>query len=267
MSYLLEGTGPVQVAGTTLTSDTVVDALLSDPYKQLEPEAQDALFQQVAGAVFDASTGDLESPLRFVEGLNRAAREGRFLLAPFDEKVQQAVSGTRVEGALAGDDGPTPHVDIGVNDATGSKMSYYLRYWADVRATGCSSGVQTLSGSMTLNQTISPADAAKLPESVTGPGRTGGDLGTQLVLVRLYGPVGGTIESAGMNGKSFGKDLDAVELDGRPVVTVVAFLSNRSDDVINWTMRTGEGQTGDGELGMTPSIVPGNNDATFKSAC
>ena len=28
-----------------------------------------------------------------------------------------------------------------------------------------------------------------------------------------------------------------------------------------------DGQTGDGELGMTPSMVPGNNDATFKSAC
>jgi hypothetical protein len=32
-------------------------------------------------------------------------------------------------------------------------------------------------------------------------------------------------------------------------------------------METGEGQTGDGQLGMTPSVVPGNNDAAFDSAC
>ena len=32
MSYLLDGTGPVQVDGTTLTRDNVVDELLNKPY-------------------------------------------------------------------------------------------------------------------------------------------------------------------------------------------------------------------------------------------
>lgn len=267
MSYLLEGTGPVQVGDVTLTSANVVDELLSRPYRELEPTAQDTLFAQAAHAIFDASTADLKSPLAFVEGLNRAAREGRFLVAPFDETVKQDLAGTRVEGALAGDDGATPHVDIGLNDGTGSKMSYYLRYWADVKATGCSSGVQTLSGSLTLNQKIAPSEAAKLPDSVTGGGRYGSQPGTQLVHVRLYAPYHGTVDSVSINGRSLGKDLHLVDLDGRPVKYVGAILSSQKDVVITWTMHTAKGQTSDVQLGMTPSIVPGNNDATVRSAC
>ncbi|MFC4787279.1 DUF4012 domain-containing protein [Nocardioides sp. MAHUQ-72] len=267
MSYLLDGTGPVRVGDTTLTRDTVVDQLLSEPYKTLDPDAQDALFQVAAGAIFDAATGDLASPVKFVQGLSRAAREGRFLVTAFDPDVRSALAGTRVEGALSGDDGDTPHVDIGLNDATQSKMSYYLRYWADVKSTGCDQGVQALSASMTVNQRITPAEAAKLPESVTGAGGYGFKRGLQLLLIRLYGPYGGSIDHLTLNGKSMGKHPHVTELEGRPVTTVFLQLDSRKDMVVSWTMHTGEGQTGDVKLGMTPSIVPGDNDSVARSAC
>ena len=172
-----------------------------------------------------------------------------------------------MEGALSTDDGSTPHVDIGLNDATGSKMSYYLRYWADVKSTGCAADTQNLSASMTLNQSISPGAAADLPVSVTGGGNYGTEPGSQLVLVRIHGPYGGSLDQVRMNGKSLDKTLEVTELDGRPVATLVVLLSSRKDVVINWTMKTGPGQTGDVALGMTPSIVRGNNDATAASAC
>lgn len=267
MSYLLEGTGPVKLGSTTLTSDTVVDQLLSEPYKTLDPKAQDALFQQAARAIFEAATGDLPSPLKFVEGLARSASEGRFLVAAFDPEVEGTLAGTRVEGALAGDDGSVPHVDVAVNDATMSKLSYYLRYWAEVKPTTCDGGVQALSGSMTINQRISPAEAAKLPESVTGPGGYGFKRGLQLLLIRLYGPYDGSIDHVTLNGKALGKHPQVTELDGREVTTIFLQLNSRKDMVINWTMHTGEGQTGDVKLGMTPSIVPGNNDSVARSAC
>jgi hypothetical protein len=266
LSYLLEGTGPVRVGDTTLTADTLVPELLNKPYLELEPAAQDALFQEVARAIFTATTGDLASPVGFVRGLNRSASEGRFLVASFDPRVMTELAGTRVEGALTTEDGTAPEVDIGLNDATGSKMSYYLRYWAEVRATGCRAGVQELSGSMTVNQRISPADAATLPVSVTGGGNYGTDPGSQLVVVRIYGPSGGAIGQVHLNGKVVG-DAEVVQLDGRPVTTLVVELSNRDDVVINWTMKSADGQTGDPRLGLTPSIVPGSNDATVTTAC
>lgn len=265
MSYLLEGTGPVTVEGRTITAENAVDELLSRPYRELDPVEQDAYFAKVARAVFDEFTAELEDPLAFVKGVSRAVTEGRLLVAPFNEGEQNELMGTRVLGELAGDDGDAPHVDIGLNDATASKMSYYLRYGADIRAESCHDGTQTLRGSMSLSQSIPPSEAAQLPDSVTGGGQYGNDPGDQLVFVRIYGPYGGTVESIRMDGRAL--DPEIVDLDGRPVATLIVQLSTTKDVVINWAMETGDGQTGDGRLRMTPSVVPGNNDASFGSAC
>lgn len=265
MSYLLRGAGPIQVKGRTLTADNAVDELLSRPYLELDPAEQNDLFAAVARALFNAMTGDLADPLEFVKGMSRAADEGRLLVAPFDEAERGELAGTRVLGELSGDDGDTPHVDIGLNDATASKLSYYLRYGAEVRAQTCLDGVQMLRGSMSLSQSIPPSEAAQLPDSVTGGGIYGNDVGDQLVFVRIYGPYGGTVEDIRMDGRAL--DPAIVDLDGRPVATLIVQLSTTRDVVINWAMETGEGQTGDGQLGMTPSVVPGNNDADFGSVC
>lgn len=265
MGYLLAGTGPVTVGDRELTADNAVDELLSRPYLELEPQAQDELFVAAARAVFDAATSDLADPIEFGSGLAKAAREGRLHVAPFTAAEAKRLEGSTVEGALAGDDGATPHVDIGVNDATGSKMSYYLRYQATVRATGCSGDRQELMASMSLNQAIDPGRAAALPESVTGPGTYTVDQGDQLVLLRVYGPYGGTIEDIRMDGKAL--DPEPVDDRGRPVVTLVVQLSDTDDVDINWSMTTGPGQTGDGWLGMTPSVTPGGKSGSFSSAC
>lgn len=265
LSYLLKGTGPVDVAGRSLTSDNVVDELLSRPYRTLDTTKQDALFQQAAKAIFEAATGELPAPLDFARGLNRAADEGRLLVASFHEDESEQLSDSRVAGALTGDDGDVPHVDIGLNDATGSKMSYYLRYFARVNARSCSGDTQGLSGSMTMSQAISPAAAAALPESVTGGGNYGTQPGSQLVLVRLYAPFGGSLDRIVLDGKEV--KARRVDLDGRQAAMVVVLLSSVDDIVLTWQMTSGPGQTGDGELGLTPSVVPGSNDSSFESAC
>ncbi|MBI2242462.1 MAG: DUF4012 domain-containing protein [Nocardioides sp.] len=267
MSYLLEGTGPIQVGNQTLTEDNIVESLLNRPYIELDPQQQDALFADTARALFDAVTDDLASPVDFVSGLDRAAHEGRFRVASFDPGVRSKLRGTSVEGALAGDDGTTPHVDIGLNDATGSKMSYYLRYWSDLSAIGCVGDRQTFAGSLTLKQSIAPTDAASLPISVTGSGEYGTERGSQLALVRLYGPFGGTIENVRLDGKKLDADVRIIDLDGRPVATVVVLLSNRDDAALTWTMQSGEGQTGDVHLGVTPSVQPGGQGRMASSGC
>ncbi|GAB2456459.1 hypothetical protein GCM10027062_40850 [Nocardioides hungaricus] len=265
MSYLLDGTGPVTVGDVTLTRDNAVEELLNKPYVEAGPAAQNAFFAQASRAIFDAATGSLASPTAFLEGLDRAAGEGRLLIAPFDEQVRGELAGTRVEGALAGDDGATPRVDIGLNDLTGSKMSYYLRYNAEVEAMGCRAGVQDLAGTLTLNQVISPSEAARLPVSVTGGGRYGTDPGSQYVMVRIYGPFGGSIDTVRLNGRTL--DLPQRTILGRPVAVVDVLLSSRRDVVLTWEGTTGTGQTGEGLIRTTPSIVPGSDIRTFDSAC
>ncbi len=267
MSYLLRGTGNIQVGDLTLTPDNLVDQLLNQAYIDLQPAEQDALFAEVARVLFDSVTGHLASPVDFVDALDQAAHEGRFRVASFDSDVQTQLAGTNVEGALAGDDDRTPHIDIGLNDATGSKMSYYLRYWSDLTATACTHDRQTIDGELTLNQAISPRDAAALPLSVTGTGDYGTDRGSQLVLVRLYGPFGGTIENVRLDGRRLDADLQVVDIRGRPVATVVVLLSNREDSRLTWTVQSGAGQTGNAHLGLTPSVQAGERESVFVSAC
>jgi hypothetical protein len=266
MSYLLEGTGPVTVRGTTLTSANLVEELLSRPYLELGTLEQNALFDEAARVIFDAMTGELQSPVDLVRGLSRAVREGRLLVAPFTEQDAAALRDSDVLGALGGDSETTPYVDIGLNDATGSKMSYYLRYWAEVRAISCEGDAQTLAASMSLSQAIPPAQAAQLPVSVTGGGDFGTEPGSQLVMVRLYGPTGGTIEGIKIDGKTL-KPSRELRLDARPVVPLAIILETREDVVISWSMETGPGQTANGQLGLTPSVVAGDKDAVFASAC
>lgn len=266
LSYLLDGTGPVTVEGVTLSRDNAVEELLSAPYIEKGVVAQNIFFAKASEAIFNAATSNLASPIAFVEGLSQATDERRLLIAAFDDQVNAELGGTNVEGALTGDDGSIPHIDVGLSDLTGSKMSYYLRYRADVDAIDCRDGVQELTGSLTLNQVIAPDEAAALPPSVTGGGRLGTEPGAQYVMVRVYGPYEGTLEDFRLNGRAL-MDLEPKQLDGRQVASVDVLLSSRKDVVLTWRAETGPGQTGAGELAMTPSIVPGSKTSTFASAC
>lgn len=265
LSYLLGATGPVQVGEVSLTPDNVVDELLNKPYLTLQAEAQDAFFGQAAQSVFTAATTQLGSPSDFVRAIAKAAGERRLLVAPFREDVQQALAGTRVEGAVPTEDGEDPLAIVALNDGTGSKMSYYLRSEAGLTSASCSGGTQTLQGSLDLTQTISADEAKALPVSVTGLGNAGIPLGDQLVVVRIYGPAGGTLSEPTVAGQPV--DTEAVELDGRPVLTLVALLDGSAPIPVTWTMTTGPGQTGPATLQLSPGVVPGTGDVTAPSSC
>lgn len=268
LSYLVQGTGPVQVGDATLTADNLVQQVLNETYLRLEdPAAQDAFFQATARAVFGAVTSDLAAPAEFVEGLARAGREGRFLVAPFDGSEAAQLAGTPVAGELPSGEGRVPYVGVGLNDATGSKMSYYLRYDGEVTALSCRGERQQLAGALSLRQDISPADAAELPIYITGGGNFGTEPGSQLLSVQLYGPPGGSFGPVQIDGRPI-DGLTAARLDnGQPVVRLSVLLDSRDDVRVTWTMESGEGQYDDPVLDLTPSVVPGDLGGTTPSAC
>lgn len=266
MSYLIGGIGPISVGDLTLTADNFVPELLSNTYNIPDPVKQDVVFQQAAKRIFEVATTGVASPIEFVKGLVRAVDESRFLVAPFDDRDAGRLAGTAVLGDLTGDDGATPHVDIGLNDATASKMSYYLRYYAEVEAQSCSNNTQHLVGRMTLRQSIPKSEAAKLSDSVTGDFQAYGlDRGSQIVAVRIYGPYGGTITNLQLEGKKV--DFEVSQLGGRPVVKLLPVVESADDVVITWEMDSGPGQSADGELWTTPSVVTGNTRTTIGSPC
>jgi hypothetical protein len=134
-----------------------------------------------------------------------------------------------------------------------------------VRARSCEGGKQQLNGSMSVWQAIDASEAAELPEYLTGLGDATVRQGEQAVAIRIHGPHGGTIEDVRIDGKAVAARPDT--LDGRPVATLYIFVESTKDVIVNWSMTSGDGQDGDPELSMTPSVVPGDKDAVTASAC
>lgn len=265
LSYVLEATGPVVVDGYELTSDNAVESLLSLVYENLAKEAQDAFFEDAAREVFDAVLSPA-SPLDLAYGLARAGSEGRLLVAPFDDDLADQLAGTRVAGALPEDDGEDASVFVGLNDATGAKMSYYLRYDGRVTVQSCADERQVLAGTLSINQTIDPVDAAKLSPFVTGAGAYGTPPGQQLVFVRLYGPVGGSIDDLAITSRKY-RIPETEVIGGRPVVTLPIQLATDGTDVVTWTMTTAPGQVGEITFGMTPGVEPRDFRSVTPSEC
>ncbi len=266
LSYVLEGTGPIQAGGLTLTPDNVVDQLLSDVYEEPDTSKQDEVFRGVARNVFESVTAGLGSPLDLLEGIARATREGRFRVAPFNEEEVVALDGTRIVGALPGDDGPNPHITIALNDATASKMSYYLRSSVVVDSLSCSNDIQSLGATMTLSQALSPSEALALPNYVTGSGSTGIAPGSQLVRVHVLAPYAGSISNIRINGKAVAVPT-VVDLKGRPGVTLTLLVDSMADTVATFELTSGPGQTSDARVGGTPGVLAGGGIRVVPSSC
>lgn len=191
LSYLLESTGPVDVAGTTVDSTTVVRTLLSDAYAELEPgPATDEFFATVASSVIGTFLGGGGDPATALDAVGRAADEHRLMLWSAHADEQESLAGTVVAGDVDTADRAARSVGVFLNDGTGGKMGYYLD--TAVRHTGsrCTADgrVDTFAADLT---STAPADAAtSLPWYVTGGGIYGVDPGVIRTFVVLYPPRG-----------------------------------------------------------------------------
>ncbi|WKN48036.1 DUF4012 domain-containing protein [Nocardioides sp. Arc9.136] len=266
LSYLLEVTGPVQVAGVELTADNAVDELLHGVYVRIpDPAAQDEFFRAAAKAVFDRVSGGVADPELMLRALTRGAREGRLLVHSFDAEQQAALAGTTVSGELPTASTSRPQVGVYLDDTSVGKMSYFLRHDVRAAATSCSGGRQRLSGTLRLESVADPATVGGLPVYITGGGRFGAPVGSQLVVAYLYGPVGGSVDEVTFNGRPV--RAEAAEHEGRPVARVIAELEPGEVTNVEWRMTTPEGQTGGIDVRTTPSVQPSRSAASYASAC
>lgn len=266
LSYLLKALGPIDVDGVHLTAETVVDELLSKVYARLpDPADQDVFFAKVASAVFTKVTSFGGSKKDLLQALGQAAGERRILIHDFRGGVQKELAGTAVAGDLAPATLQSPQVGVYFADGTLSKMSYYLRYDAQVRATSCVDGVQTYSGKLTLHSTA-PKDAkTSLPTYVTGQTLPANTRGEQLVVVYVYAPEGGT--TSGFDDNQVDLSEFTQDLDGRKVqVTWVSLKPGQTKD-LTWTMKSKSGQTAATRVSVTPSVEAGTKSTVVKSAC
>jgi hypothetical protein len=252
LAPLLRATGPVQAPGVKLTAANAVDELLNRTYFRLPTSTlQNAFFRRAARLLFNKVVSGTASPVALASALAESASQGRLYVHDFNPTVQRQLATTLVAGDLH-EPPRTPVVGIYLNDATGSKMSYYLRATARIRSTSCRGGRQSLNGAATFTYSAKSPPISRLNDFVTGDGSFGTPKGQQLVLVRIYGPDGGSISAVQVAGEP--TPVQPVVVRGRTVVTLAVQLRRGDAIPVRWDMKSGLGQDRDPLMSMTPGL-------------
>ncbi|WP_310962227.1 DUF4012 domain-containing protein [Nocardioides terrisoli] len=264
LGYLLRATGPVTVHGTTLTSGNATGLLLNGVYRRFPTNAgQDAFFRAVAKAVFGKVSAGGAAPAKLIPALAQSVAEGRTYLHSFAPSVQAVLDPTRIAGRVDAASDVHPRVGIYLSDATGSKMSYFLRTHTSVRATSCRGEQQVMAGRADFHM-LTPAPGS-LTRYITGGGHYGTPSGQQLVLARIYGPAGGALSDFRIGGKRIAAEQTVDQ--GRPVATLVVQLHGGQTVRADWTMRSGPGQHRAVIVTQSPGIVAAAAVREFPPAC
>lgn len=267
LSYLLEGTGPVSIGADEsqqLTADNATDLLLNQAYLDIaDPEAQNEYFAAAGSSVFDAVAAGQGDPRTTLDGLVRATGEQRLLVWSDDGREQADLGGTALAGALPSEPTSSPDIGVYLNDATGTKLDYYLDYDVRVAPLSCSgSGAQQQRVTVTMTSNV-PADAAEtLPPSILGLSRPPGWLLTNLY---VYSPVGGEVGDATLGGKDF--PYAPYQHGNREVAGATIELEPGQRRILTYDVTSGPGQSGAPDVGITPGVPGSGTVQTAGSAC
>lgn len=257
LSYLLEATGPIDVAGATIDAGNAVDVLLSDAYAELEPGPEtDAFFAAVAAQVLTTALSGDTDPQSLLGAVQRATSEHRALVWSSHEDEQSMLADTVVSGDISSSDRAADSVGVFFNDATAGKMSYYLDSAVQHVSSECTASGREDTFQVDLASTA-PADAAtELPWYVTGGGISGTPPGNIRTDLFLYPPRGGRVLNVTAEGTLTGSKV--VENQGRAVATLPRELAPGQSTSVTFTVATtddaGSSGTRSIDLWSTPTV-------------
>ncbi|WP_396668842.1 DUF4012 domain-containing protein [Microbacterium sp. R86528] len=266
LSYLLEATGPIELpTGDVLTSENAVQLLLNDVYlRYTVPAEQDAFFALAAASVFEALSDGSSDPVELVAALTKAGSENRLLMWSAVESEQTLIAETTLAGGLPITDEVTTTFGAYVNDGTGSKMDYYLDTDVAVQWDSCTldeSGLASGTATMTLTVTNNaPADAASLPDYITGGGSFGVPAGIARTVGYLYVPEHFELmDAVSTNEKGFG----GASHDGRRVLSFSTDLASGESFTATVTARSTVPTGAELLVRQTPTIGDAYSEADF----
>jgi hypothetical protein len=262
LSYLLKATGPVPVPGSpALVGDTVVRALLSDAYRDLGTREQDTYFAAAGAAVFDAFLTKNVNVRSLLLAFDRSVAERRILFWSVHPEEQRVLGDSRLTGTLPEKD-TVPMVGVFLNDGSGAKLGYYLRFSANLAVGDCQSdGRRELRLRVAVHST---APRSGLSESVTGLALSG-DPYTARTFVSVYSPTGGAVLGGRLDGKAAAMGSGT---DRRRQVTVATVeVKPGATRTLDLTLLTGKTSAGTAELQLTPTVTPWTTQVVSAPSC
>lgn len=198
LQHLLALTGGFTAAdGTVVNGDNAARLLLHDAYQNMETSQTDTFFSSVADMAFDNVLGNLSNiSLGSLGQTITDAIDNRqvqvYMTNPDEENamVQLGCSGN------LNSDETAPEVGIYLNDATWSKISWYLSVDTQIgEGTHNADGTTTYHVTTTLKNSLSPNEASTLVEYITGYNPSKRDVTDMLDIVYIFAPAGGSISN------------------------------------------------------------------------
>ncbi len=269
LSYMLEGSPGVDVGqGLTMTSDNLVETLLSTAYQQfdgVDRSARDDFLDNATNKVFEHVMSGGVDPKAIIDGLRKAADERRVLIFSADPGEQGDISQTGLAGSLNSDPAQ-PSVGIFMNDGTAGKLDYYLHNEVHITEGDCrADGRRELKVRLVMNYDA-PTDG--LPEYVTqaAPGQPY----TLKTNVLAFAPPGGGVISAERDGAPM--PIARGEDHSREVGTATIELQPQTSTQIVFTLVGPAGEIGGPNdvpptLTLTPGVNPWVTSVADYQAC
>ncbi|SCF21626.1 Protein of unknown function (DUF4012) [Micromonospora viridifaciens] len=262
LSYLLGVIGPVAVPGRpALSGNTAVRTLLSDSYRTLGEQAQDEYFGKAAAAVFTEFLTKAANPRELLTVFKRSVEERRILFWSARAEEQRVLGDSRLTGTLPETD-TVPTVGVFLNDGSGAKLGYYLRFSAALTVGDCQpDGRRELRLRVTVHST---APQSGLDKSVTGLALSG-DPYSARTFVSVYTPSGGAVLGGRLDGRDTAMGSGT---DRRRQVTVanVEVKPGRTR-TLDVSLLTGRTTSGTAELVLTPTVTPWATQVVTAPSC
>ena len=186
IAALLAVSGPVQLpSGAELTTDNLIQRMLTDVYLSLDREQQTAFQQELTATLFSTVFSRHLDTLALVDSLTPSIEEGRISMWSSDPDVEALLSDSAFAGQRARQLAAGPGAfAVYLNDATSGKMGTFLGVSLSAGRAQCRvDGMTDVVVTATLTNNA-PSDAGgALPWWVTGGGIEGvppGDIATNL---------------------------------------------------------------------------------------
>ncbi|MFH8252154.1 DUF4012 domain-containing protein [Microbacterium sp. B2969] len=263
LSYMLAVTGPVKLQdGSRISSANAVKVLLSETYEKfgIDGDAADDYFGDVSARVFDKVSSGGWDPMAMIKAFEKAIGEQR-VYAWFTRPEEQAMAVEQgVDGALIADNAKATQVGIYLNDASYSKLEYYLSTSVDVT---CDAAARTVTTTLTMNNAVPSSKLSgytlawrnkslKLPR-------------TTMVLDAIsYAPVGGAITSDPENGdiKKWTRTGNEAGRDAKSITVTIPMGQTKT---VAFTSTLPEGQLGPLAVRYSPTVT--DTPVTISPTC
>lgn len=265
LAGVLEGTGPIDAAGTQLDADNVVRRLLFEPYQELAGDREhNAYFEATSAAIFDALLqGSIDERTVLTE-LAEGVQQRRVLVWSERPEEQRALEDAGLAGALPADEGDRPDLGFYLNSGTQAKIQYFLRYDGRVRSLGCDDdGRQVVQARFRLRSDV-PTPVSQLDPYVSGLGDEA-EPGVNLVNLAMYAPTGGRLTALQVDGEA--APVASGEIDGRGVAVLPVELEPGENAEVVADFTTRRGQDGAPRMQWTPGMASGPTEDVAASRC